>query len=65
MKNLLITPLVLLALLASLHAGADVDKGVAAAEAGDYVTAAQEFKKAAEQGDVRAQSKLGVMYRNG
>jgi TPR repeat protein len=65
MKNLLITPLVLLALLASLHAGADVDKGVAAAEAGDYATAVLELKKAAEQGDVRAQSKLGVMYRNG
>jgi TPR repeat protein len=65
MKSLLTTPLVLLALLAPLNAGADVDKGVAAAEAGDYATAVLELKKAAEQGDVRAQSKLGVMYRNG
>ena len=39
MKSLLITPLVLLALLASLHAGADYDKGMTAVEAGDYETA--------------------------
>ena len=54
MKILLITPLIILALLASLYAGADVDKGMAAAEAGEYVTAAEEFKKAAEQGDTWA-----------
>ena len=49
MKNLLTTPLVLLALLAPLYAGADVDKGMAAADAGDYATAAKEFKQSAEQ----------------
>ena len=54
MKSLLITPLVLLALLASLHAGADFYKGMAAADAGDYATAEKEWKKAAEQGDARA-----------
>ena len=65
MKNLLTTPLVLLALLAPLNASADFAKGSAAYEAEDYATALQEFKKDAEQGDARAQSKLGVMYRNG
>ena len=65
MKNLLTTPLVILALLVRLNAGADFNKGVAAYEAEDYATALQEFKKDAEQGDARAQSKLGVMYRNG
>ena len=65
MKILWITPLVLLALLAPLYAGADFDKGVAAYEAEDYVTAAQEFKKAAEQGIAQAQYNLGVMYDNG
>ncbi len=65
MKSLLTTPLVLLALLAPLNAGADFDKGLAAYEAEDYATALQEFKKDAEQGDARAQSKLGVMYDNG
>ena len=65
MKSLLITPLVILALLASLHASANVAKGFAAVEARDYSTAAQEFKNAAEQGDARAQTFLGAMYRDG
>ena len=65
MKILLITPLVILALLAPLNASADVDKGSDAYRAGDYATALQEFKKAAEQGDARAQFNLGVMYANG
>lgn len=52
MKSLLTTPLVILALLAPLNAGADFDKGVAAYYAGDYATALQEFKKAAQQGAV-------------
>ena len=65
MKSLLITPLVILALLAPLNAGADIDKGKAAVEAGDYATAAQKFKKAAEQGDADAQYNLGSMYFRG
>ena len=65
MKSLWITPLVILALLAPLNAGADFDKGVAAYAAGDYVTAAKEFNKAAEQGDADAQLLLGIMYNNG
>ena len=65
MKSLLTTPLVILALQAPLNASADFDKGMTAYEAEDYATALQEFKKDAEQGDARAQSKLGIMYRNG
>ena len=45
-----------------MPAGADVAKGFAAAEAGDYVTAVHEYKKAAEQGDISAQIMLGLMY---
>ena len=41
MKNLLTTPLVLLALLAPLNASADVGKGMAAYEAEDYATMLQ------------------------
>ncbi len=65
MKSLLISPLVILALLASLHASADSDKGVAASQARDYETAFQEFKKAADQGHASAQFNLGNMYRVG
>ena len=65
MKSLLITPLVVLALLAPLNASADLGKGVAAYYAGDYATALQEFKKAAEQGDAYAQFYLGMIYDNG
>jgi|TARA_B110000263_G_scaffold240381_1_gene243501 TPR repeat protein len=65
MKSLWITPLVLLALLAPLNAGADSDKGVAASQAGDWATAEKEWKKAAEQGNVTAQFNLGIMYDSG
>ena len=65
MKSLLKIPLVLLALSAPLNAGADFAKGFAAYRAGDYATAAQEFKKAAEQGNAKAQNNLGTMYDNG
>ena len=43
MKILLITPLVILALLAPLNASADFDKGMAAYEAGDIATAVREI----------------------
>ena len=65
MKSSLLIPLVLLALLASLHAGADFEKGMTAYEAEDYATAMQELKKAAEQRDAVAQYIVGVMYDNG
>ena len=65
MKSSLLIPLVLLALLASLHAGADFEKGMTAYEAEDYATAMQELKKAAEQGHAQAQYSLGFMYGRG
>ena len=44
---------------------ADYQKGLTAAENGDYVTALREWTALAEQGDVRAQYNLGQMYRMG
>jgi uncharacterized protein len=43
----------------------DFDKGLAAAQAGDYATALQEWRPLAEQGDAEAQYNLGIMYSNG
>jgi TPR repeat protein len=45
--------------------GADFDKGLAAAKAGDYATVLREWKPLAEQGDVHVQFNLGLMYDNG
>ena len=65
MRSLLITPLVILAVQAPLNASADLAKGWNASNAGDYATAAQEFKKVAKQGDAYAQYLVGLMYANG
>ena len=65
MKSSLLIPLVIVTLLASVHAGAGVNKGFAAAEVRDYATAKKEWQKAAEQGDAVAQYIVGVMYDNG
>ena len=43
---------------------ADFDKGLAAAEAGDYATALAEWKPLAEQGYAAAQFNLGLLYDN-
>ncbi len=43
----------------------DYQKGVDAYQTGDYLTALREFRELAEQGDARAQTLLGVMYRDG
>jgi uncharacterized protein len=43
----------------------DFQKGFAAAQSGDYVTALQEWRPLAEQGDATSQNNLGVMYENG
>ena len=43
----------------------DLQKGLAAAQAGDYATALQEWRPLAEQGDASAQYNLGTMYDNG
>lgn len=45
--------------------GADIHKGLDAAERGDYATALGEWRTLAEQGDAIAQYNLGMMYRKG
>ena len=44
---------------------ADFQKGVAAAQRGDFATALREWKPLAEQGHAVAQYNLGLMYDNG
>ena len=43
----------------------DFQKGLEAAQVGDYQTAIMEWRPLAEQGDASAQYSLGVMYTNG
>ena len=43
----------------------DFQKGLAAAQAGDYAAALQEFRPLAETGLASAQTLLGYMYENG
>jgi len=59
--------LTLAILLGSLVAGcgSDFDKGLAAAQTGDFATALREWEPLAEQGDAYAQYNLGLMYFNG
>ena len=68
MKNLTLTICLTLAvLLGSLvtGCGADFDKGLDAAQSGDFATALREWKPLAEQGNASAQFNLGLMYRKG
>ncbi len=74
MKNLTLTICLILAVLLqqgcttleqSYRHGADFQKGLAAAQSGDFATALREWKPLAEQGDADAQFFLGVMYRKG
>ena len=51
--------------LSSPVAAQDFQKGLAAAQAGDFATALKEWKPLAEAGDADAQYNLGVMYDNG
>ena len=44
---------------------ADFQKGLAAAQRGDFATALREWKPLAEQGNARAQVNLGLMYQRG
>ena len=44
---------------------ADLQKGLAAWNSGDYATALRELKPLAEQGDAYAQNNLGSMYEFG
>jgi len=64
MKGFLIFP-VLLILLFGTPTFADFQKGLDAANRGDFATAFKEWKPLAEQGHANAQDGLGVMYNNG
>ena len=66
MNRLLILPVLLLTLLVGTPASsADFEKGLTAAQSGDYATALREWTPLAEQGHALAQSHLGWMYENG
>ena len=66
MKRLLILPVLLLTLLVGNPAfSADFQKGLDAAQKGDFATALKEWKPLAEQGNANAQSNLGFMYEDG
>lgn len=58
------TGLVLVLLISPAIAG-DFEDGLASYKRGDFTAAFSAFKKAAEQGDARAQVDLGYMYYNG
>jgi TPR repeat protein len=49
----------------SVATAQDFDKGLVAYNAGDFVTALEEWRPLAEQGDAAAQYNLGWMYENG
>ena len=51
-----------LILLLAVPALADYDRGVSALTMGDFVTALEEFREAAKQGNPEAQFDLGLMY---
>ena len=59
----------IIALVLAFNAGSilaqDFQKGFAAYQSGDYVTALQEWRPLAEQGIAKAQYNLGVMYEQG
>ena len=68
MKNLTLTICLTLAVLLGSTGtswGADVNKGFAAYQSGDFATALREWRPLAEKGDADAQFNLGVMYSKG
>ena len=66
MNRLLILPVLLLTLLVANSAfSADYQKGLDAAQSGDFAIALREWISLSEQGDADAQFNLGVMYSNG
>jgi TPR repeat protein len=64
MKKILLLPAISI-LLFCAPAFADFAKGFYAYNKGDYATAMKEWKPLSEQGDVSAQSNLGLMYNSG
>ena len=66
MRRIATTLAVVTALLFSAgSAWADLNDGMAAAQRGDFATAFQEWPPLAEQGNAKAQTNLGDMYRFG
>ena len=66
MKTLIIIPVLLFSLFLGLPSySADYNKGLTAAQNGDFATALKEWKPLAEEGDAVAQYYLGQMYRRG
>ena len=61
----LITACLLTAAPITITYAQNFDKAVKAYKAGDYTTAAKEFRLLAEQGDAGAQNILGLMYDQG
>ena len=68
MKNLITTICLSLTILlgsVGVCASADFQKGLTAAQSGDFATALREWEPLAEQGNTSAQYNLGLMYANG
>jgi TPR repeat protein len=67
MLRLLRTALIALTLVysGSTANAADFEKGLAAAQAGDFITALREWRPLAQQGNAAAQNHLGYMYDAG
>ena len=68
MRNLTATICLTITVLlgsAGVSWSADFQKGLAAAQRGDFATALREWTPLAEQGDATAQNNLGVMYDKG
>ena len=66
MNRLLILPVLLLTLFAGTPAfSGDYQKGMTAAQSGDFATAVREWEPLAKQGDIRAQFNLGKIYFKG
>ena len=68
MRNLAATVCLTIAVLpgsAGMSWGADFQKGLDAANSGDFTTALREWKPLAKQGHALAQFNLGVMYGTG
>ena len=66
MRTLIIIPVLLFSLLLGVPSySADFNKGLTAAQSGDFATALKEWKPLAEEGNAAAQNNLGLMYENG
>ena len=65
MKKLILAAAVAMALIPSVGFTQDFDKGLAAAQSGDFAAALKEWLPLAEQGNAAAQRNLGMMYYGG